>query len=301
MGKQQMKKVEELLHVGERVVIVGASFIAIVLLVAERIPGFSGMFRENIPSFTLFLLSVFVLSFFARERMLTEVAQWRALGLRAVYHNRNDAGQFPVYIDLLNSVQNDLLVVGITLHDVRSQTPLFIEKGRQACYIKLLLMNPRYWKNADPILDPVAAAMGNTLKADFQQALSHIRSLALSMANVQAKLEVRFYHQAPTLSLTVADGDSAAGKMRVELTPHNSSRHGYFRPMLDLQRVGEKDLFSHFYQHYRDLWDNAPTYIRVQDSKVWIDPELDEEISRMLDLPVDWLPQELRATKELNP
>ncbi len=290
-----LKTVESLLVKSEKVLIIGTAITAIAILVAERFLPAPGMFRDDIPSITLFLLSVFVLSFFARERMITELAKWRNLGLQAVYHNRSDPGQFSAYIDLLNGAESDLFVVGITLRDIRAQMPILIEKGKRACSVEFLMMNPRYWRNSDPILDPVAAAAGDTLKADFQLAISQIRILAMSMAGAQAKIEVRFYHQAPTLSLTAVDAAGVTGKMRIEMIPHNSTRHGYFRPMFDLQRAGEKDLFSQFHRHYRALWEDSLAYLRVHDSKVWVNSALDQELSGLLDLPTDWLPQDLSA------
>ncbi len=291
-----MKKIQSLLLLGEKVVIIGTSILAILLLVAERFPPLSGLFREDVPSVTLFLLSIFVLSFFAREQILTEAEKWKSLGMQAIYQNRNDPAQFASYVGLMEGVKNNLFIVGITLKDVpRTQLPLFLEKGKKGCSVELLMLNPRFWKNNDPILDPVAAATNCDLKADFQLAISHIRPLVMSAAGQRAKIEVRFYHQAPSLSLTIADGDSHTGRMRVELTPHNSPQHGYFRPMLDLQPMGGHDLFSQFYKHYRALWENSLPYLRVQDSKVWINRELDKEISKVLDLPPDWLPQELQA------
>ncbi len=292
-----LKRIETWIIKGEQIVVIGTALLALALLIADRFPSLSGMFQEDLPSLTLFLLSIFVLSFFARERMLGEIAKWRALGLQAVYHGRNDPDQFPAYMDLLNHAKRDLFIVGITLKDLRSQMPLLVEKGRQACSIEFLMMDPHYWKNRDPILDPVAAALGENLKADFQLAVAQTRVLAINLANKQGRLDVRFYQQSPTLSLIAVDARSAQARMRIELTPHNSPRHGFFRPLLDIQRAGERDLFGQFHQHYRALWDDSLPYLSVHDSKVWVNLELDQEISGQLDLPADWLPAGLRPAE----
>src|SRR2546426_3483428 len=49
-----------------------------------------------------------------------------------------------------------------------------------------LFRSPEYWKNENPILDPVAAANMIDLRPDFQIAIAHIRALALDMARAHA-------------------------------------------------------------------------------------------------------------------
>jgi len=298
-----MAKIKSVLKQSERIVLIGvvlgSILVAIFVLVIEPFTGWFPELNKYVPAITLILLSSFILFYFARERMLSEYAdyiRWRALGIRTIYRNRTDTAQFDAYIQLLNSVEKDLFIVGITLKDTpRAHMPLLLKKAKQGCSLAFLMLSPKYWKNEDPILDPVAAAVAADLRPNFQMAITTIRALAMSMVEMRAKTEVRFYHQAPTLSLTVVDGNSGFGKMRVELTPHNSPQYGYFRPMLDLEHTASDDLFSQFYQHYRALWDGSPIYLEIRDSRIWVNQALDEEVSSELDLPSDWLPKELQA------
>jgi hypothetical protein len=275
----------------------------------------------RVPAATLLLLSTFVIAYFAherrlsehmeqtneqikrideREKMLVEYMAWKALGIQATYVSRQDTAQLDAYLQLLNDIRKHLFIVGITLKDVpHDHTPLLRLKAGMGCPLEFLMLAPEYWKNRDPVLDPVSAAMGGDLKQAFHQSITNLRALAKGVAKTGGKMEVRFYHQAPTLSLTAVDGGTHSGKMRVELTPHNSTGPDleYFRPMLDLRRAGGGDLFSQFYDHYRALWDDSQAYIRVQDSRVWVNQTLDSEISGpdMLGLSLNWLPGRLQG------
>ena len=162
------------------------------------------------------------------------------------------------------------------------------------------MLSPEYWQNNDPILDPIAAATMGTLRPDFQIAIAHIRALALDMARARAKFEVKFYRQAPTLSLTIVDGQLSKAKMRVELTPHNKPQDEKFRPMLVLRSSSENDLLSQFYKCYLALWEKSECYLKIQDSKVVTNTALDKKISGMLDLGIDWLPDELTPASEIT-
>ena len=292
-----MARWHPLLRKSERVVLVGvavgAIFIALFVLVVEPLTGWLPALHDYVPTITLVLLSSFVLYYFGREQFMVEYTRWKALGIRSVYRSRTDNDQFDEYMRLLSGAEKDLFIVGITLKDLSlDHAPLLLDKARRGCTIRLLMLSPRYWRNQEPILDPVAAAIPADLGPNFQLAIAHIRALAMSMAEAKARMEVRFYHQAPTLSLTIVDGDSASGRMRVELTPHNAPGLDYFRPMLDLERAGSADLCRQFYQQYCALWDIAEPYLAVKDATIQINLAIDQELSAELDLPADWLPDQ---------
>jgi hypothetical protein len=290
----------------ERVILIalatGAILTAGIVLILEPLTGWLPGVHTFVPGITLVLLSSFVLYYFGRERILTDYTRLEALGIRAIYRRRTDENQFDEYMHLLHSAQNNLFIVGITLKDVpRHHMSLLLEKAGRGCSTELLMLSPKYWRNADPVLDPVASAVSSDLKPDFQLAIANIRALAMSMADRKGRMAVRFYSQAPTLSLTIVDGGAASGRMRVELTPHNTPQCEQFRPMLDLDRNGDGDLFGQFYQRYRSLWDASQPYLEVKDSKVWVDKALDKEISGPLGLPANWLPKDLELAERSQP
>jgi hypothetical protein len=232
--------------------------------------------------------------FMRREQMLIDYAKWQELGIKAIYRSRSDPDQGEAYERVLKTARSEIFVVGITLKDLAAgQGDKLLEKAKHGCAIKLLMLSPEYWQNTNPVLDPVAAANMISLRPDFQIAIAHIRTSAMEMARAHASFEVKFYRQAPTLSLTIVDGASSRAKMRVELTPHNK-RHEKFRPILDLRQSGGKDLLSQFYSCYLLLWESAVSYLEVQNSKVKVDSALDVKVSQMLDLGADWLPDELK-------
>lgn len=280
---------------------VGAILLAAFVVIVEPLTGWLPGIHAFVPGITLVLLSTFVLYFFARERMLQDYTRWQGLGIRAIYRSRNDKDQYDEYMQLLQGAEKELFIVGITLKDLsRDHAPLLREKARKGCSIRLLLLSPRYWANSEPVLDPVAAAMSADLAPNFLLAVANLRALAMGMAEVSGKMEVRFYHQAPTLSLTMVDGDTRSARMRVELTPHNTPDCDYFRPMLDLHHSGGSDLCGQFYQRYRALWDASERYLAVSNSRVWVDSALDAEIMEELGLPDDWLPASLQAADAPN-
>lgn len=301
-----MSRLQTLLRRSEQVVVIGvaagAIIVAVLVLVVDPLTGWFPALHNFVPGITLILLSSFVIYYFARERFMGEFVRWKALGIRAIYRRRSDENQFDEYMQLLNNVQHNLFIVGITLKDVpRHHMSLLLDKASRGCVIELLMLSPEYWRNANPVLDPVAAAVATDLRPDFQLAISNIRALAMSMAERKGRMEVRFYHQAPTLSLTVVDGNAGTGRMRVELTPHNIPTCEQFRPMLDLEAAGDTDLFGQFYQRYRSLWDTSEPYLAVVDSKVWADKTIDREILSEIDLPDGWLPKDLEAPEHLGP
>lgn len=237
------------------------------------------------------------------------------LGIVEIYLGRGDFGQMDEYTALLHKASQDLFIVGVTLKDLtREQRPLLHGKATNGgCSVRLLMLTPLRWGNQQPVLDPVEP--GN-LKEHFTSSLSSIRELAL---NVVAKpnegsaprtgkgtgglratkkttrnaLEVRFYDQAPALSLAVADAKSEMGKMRVEFTPHNETFLGdYFRPMMDLIPRGN-GLFEKFYMHYNGLWEKSTPYIRVSGAMIYRNNNLDNEISELLGLKKKWASDEL--------
>ena len=301
-----MLKLRSWLKRSEKVILiamsVGAIAIAAIVLIVEPLTGWLPGVQGFVPGITLILLSSFVLYYFARERILADYTRWKGLGIRAIYRCRTDENQFDEYMSLLHGVQRELFIVGITLKDVpRHHMSLLLETAGRGCSIELLMLSPEYWKNADPVLDPVAAAVSSDLKPDFQLAIANIRALAMSMVEKRGRMKVRFYRQAPTLSLTIVDGSTASGRMRVELTPHNTPQCEQFRPMLDLDRNGDNDLFGQFHQRYRSLWDCSRRYLEVKDSKVWVDKALDKEISGHLGLPANWLPKDLELVERSQP
>jgi|GEM_PF-5432845 len=271
--------------------------VSIGIIIIEPIIGWPGGLREHIPAISLFLLSSFALYYLQREQVVSDYEQWKDLGIEAIYSTRLESGQAESYMRLLKSIRSEIFVVGITLKDVpRDHGALLLEKGKRGRSIRLLMLSPEYWRNSDPVLDPVAAATQGNLRPDFQIAISHIRALALDMARARATFEIKFYNQAPTLSLTIVDGQTNKAKMRVELTPHNRPQEEKFRPMLVLRRSTENDLFGQFYKCYLALWEKSQLYLKIHDSKVIMDPLLDKKISEMLDLGTDWLPDELKPS-----
>jgi hypothetical protein len=301
-----MTKLRSWLRRSEKIILialaVGAIVIAAIVLIVEPLTGWLPEIHDFVPGITLVLLSSFVLYYFARERILADYSRWKGLGIRAIYRRRTDENQFDEYMNLLHGVQRDLFIVGITLKDVpRHHMSLLLETAGRGCSVELLMLSPEYWRNADPVLDPVAAAVSSDLRPDFQVAIANIRALAMSMVEKKGRMEVRFYRQAPTLSLTIVDGGTASGRMRVELTPHNTPQCEQFRPMLDLECNGDSDLFGQFHQRYRSLWDASPRYLEVKDSRIRVDKALDKEISDALGLPANWLPKDLELAERSEP
>jgi hypothetical protein len=269
--------------------------VSLAVVILEPLLGWPASLQEHVPGISLFLLSTFALYYVQREQVITEYLRWKDFGIEAIYSTRLDSGQAESYRHLLQSIRKEIFIVGITLKDVpRDHGALLFDKGKNGRAIKLLMLSPEYWRNDDPVLDPVAAATQGNLRPDFQIAISHIRALALDMARAGVDFEVKFYRQAPTLSLTIVDGQEPGAKMRVELTPHNRPQEEKFRPMLVLRRSSESDLFSQFYKCYLALWQKSQAYIRIVDSKVMTDAALDKKISDILDLGFDWLPDELK-------
>lgn len=301
-----MSRLMYLLRQSDRIVLivflVACLIVSGIILIIEPIIGWPKALHEHIPAITLFLLSSFAIYYMKSEQVLADYAKWKELGIKAVYRSRSDSDQGEAYSRMLKTARSEIFVVGITLKDLpQLHGSLLVEKGKKGCSIKLLILSPEYWQNDNPILDPVAAAMatmgklGNGLRPDFQIAIAHIRVLAMDMARAHSDFEVRFYRQAPTLSLTIVDGESSRAKMRVELTPHNRPGDEQFRPILDLRQSSGRDLLTQFYKSYLALWSHALSYLDVQGSRVRLDQALDNEISEMLDLGTDWLPDELKA------
>lgn len=295
-----MSKLMSLLREIDRYLLIAIATACLLLcatiIVLEPIVGWPASLREHIPEIALFLLASFIAYYMRREQVLRDYAKWKELGIKGVYRSRSDPDQGEAYLRMMKTARTEIFVVGITLKDLaRENGGLLLQKAKSGLSIKLLMLSPEYWKNDNPILDPIAAAAMTNLRPDFQIAIAHIRALAMEMARVHAKFEVKFYRQAPTLSLTMIDGASSRAKMRVELTPHNRLDEK-FRPMLDLRQSGGKDLLTQFYSSYLALWATATGYLEVQGSKIKPALELDAQVSKMLDLGADWLPEELKVT-----
>lgn len=298
--------------------------------------------QERIPAGILILLSTYVFTFLtgyerhvenmsstvndykdvveqARAGIAEHLRRWDKLGITEIYRSREDPGQKEVYMKLLQMANTDLLIVGVTLKDIiGEQRTTFIEKASNGCKIRLLLLTPKRWRNVEPVLDPIEAA---DLKQHFITSFQNIRRLALAIAkkppektrsrrgtrppiNVSAyAFEVRFYDQAPTLSLSVADAGLDSGRMRVEFTPHNETdKKGFtsFRPMMDL--VPKNDgLFSQFYSHYNSLWEASPVYLGVTGTKIHRLSQMDDFLSKELGLKENWVQKELIGADLTNP
>jgi hypothetical protein len=248
----------------------------------------------------------------SRAGMAEHVRKWERLGITEIYRSRDDDGQKQEYLKLLRKASEDLFIIGVTLKDLTlHEQPTLIDKATSGCSVRLLMLLPARWKNESPILDPVESG---DLKEHFVSSLRNLRKIALivSKKNEDVKpkrrrtigrsrlpkktpgysLEVRFYDQSPALSMSVADAHLESGRMRVEFTPHNETDRGaYFRPMLDL--VPKDDgLLGLFYLHYSGLWDKSKPYLCVSGSKIYVNSQLDKEVSELLSLRNDWVPTE---------
>jgi hypothetical protein len=248
----------------------------------------------------------------SRAGIAEHVRKWERLGIVDIYRSRDDPGQKQAYIQMVGSAVSDLFIVGVTLKYVtRSDQPMLIEKAANGCSVRLLMLTPARWKNEHPILDPVETG---DLKEDFISALRNIRKIASTIAKKNSSVkplrgrkasgqgqykrpgknsfEVRFYDQAPALSMTIADAHLASGRMRVEFTPHNENDKGpYFRPMMDL--ISREDsLFRQFNLHYNGLWDSSIPYVCVSGSKIYPNSKIDIEVSEMFGMPENWAPNE---------
>ena len=316
---------------GERLVLGALAIVALVISLAVVIGewlGLSYTLREHLPAGILVLLATYVLFFlFGYERRIDSITKGMAdckhvvelsragmsehaqkldaLGVAQLYPGRNAPGQIDNFNRTLASATKELFIVGITLKDLtRNQRPLLLQKALEGCSVQLLMLTPARWPNRDPVLDPIETG---DLKDHFTSAIRNIRDLANELtASAPSRqsdhhtqnthghrvlFEVRFYNQAPALSMAVADGTTKGAQMRVEFTPHNETDQGdFFRPMMDLVPA-EKGLLRHFYANYKGLWEKCKdsAYIVVRGNQVCRSAILDTMIHGELGLSEDWI------------
>lgn len=236
----------------------------------------------------------------AVNRICTHCLQ---LGVQAIYKSRVSPGQQDTYKRLISEASEDLLIVAITLTDMvdpdKEQRSVFYQKvPSDECSLRMLIVNPKFWANTNPVIYPVAPLRSPTagvsqpgdLRYNFSEGITRLVKLANDISDeIRGKdnkgyMEVRFYNVAPTLTLTIAD--KAKGHMRLELSPYNVPDSGlpYFRPLIDLRPIYNGDLYSEFYQRYEKLWhaNSHQTFIRVDSQRPdvnWnlIDPR-DQEV-----------------------
>ena len=234
-------------------------------------------YKENFPEVTLILAALIMLQVMRKERKSLDSER---LGISAIYKDRQDTEQLRTYHALTREFNKSLFLVGFTLKD--TLTDDFRQCVAKKCHdrkhmhIRLLMLSPEFHRNVDPVLNPLAADE-NALFNDYQLSLTNIESLAKEIHKTNASLEVRFYREAPTLSLTIADDR----KMRVEMAPHNVSDLDPFRPMMDLTSKG--DLFKEFTERYDRLWDDPSTviYFRVDHGQLYtVDEDIVTEITK---------------------
>lgn len=246
--------------------------------------------QDHAPMITVILLSLYVLAYL--EQGETKRDRMRQLGIKNIFRDRLDEGQMASYQALLATAAHELFIVGITLKDLsREQGKHLRDRAAVGCTIELLMLSPKFRSNKNPILDPVAHAETQDLTSAFNSAISKIRKLADDISKTKnGKLTVRFYETAPTLSLTVKDGRHPRGRMHLEIIPHQISS-APFRPIMDISKDGEDELFSDIYKRYRALWDESLVYIEVDSLKspsITVNSVLDHEISKWLGLEPKW-------------
>ncbi len=239
--------------------------------------------RENAPLVILALLSLYILAYLEQDgpkrNLLAE------LGIENIFRSRKEQGQIGSYQNLLASAKVTLFIVGITVRDISHDEDGYLRaKAAEGCRIDLLMLHPKFSKNINPILDPVAHAENHDLTHAFAEAMVRVRALAEDVSKTTGTLTVKFYDTAPTLSLTVKDGDTHDGQMHVEIVPHQVRRRATFRPILDLRKYGEREIFSEIYQRYRALWDASCLYIQADSKGIKLNSSLDQEISRDLNI-----------------
>jgi hypothetical protein len=252
------------------------------------------------PWITLILLSLFVLAYLEKERARQQLLQAAQLGIKEIYRSRVDQDQIREYEDLLGHAKQSLFIVGVTLKDLsREPGNHLLKRAADGCQIDLLMLSPQFRDNHNPVLDPVAASTGkDVLRNNFYTAIASIRQLALTIRQQnqeltgakKGKLTVRFYTTAPTVSLTVRDGETAHARMHVEVIPHQIFQSP-FRPIMNIEKAKDDGFFAEFYRRYRALWADsaAMTYIEVGHSgNMKVNCDIDAQLSDWLGLPLEW-------------
>ncbi len=241
---------------------------------------------RDVPLITLLLLSLYVLASMQHDRAQPHLTRAADLGIKNIYKSRVDEGQMASYLELLQGAKKELFIVGITLKDVGAdQFDHLVERASSGCQVDLLMLSPKFRANKDPILDPVAR---RDLTPNFCLAIEKIRGLAKAIREKEGRLTVKFYETAPTVSLTVRDGNSQRGRMHIEVIPHQTG--AIFRPILDVAKEGKDEIFSEFYGRYRALWKDSREYISVDPkwSDIRVNEKLDHDVSEWLSINPDW-------------
>jgi len=284
------------LRKAEDIVLWAVALCSILILVADIIlpESWKHLVAEQAPVLTLLLLSLFVLAYLRHTRLRSRLDNALRLGVKEIYLSRYDEEQIKAYRELLNGAERELFIVGVTLRDLsREQSQHICDRIKQGCNVDLLMLSPRFWENKDPILDPVAHALGAfALKSNFYTSIVNIRLLAKQIRSGRygGKFTVRFYSNVPTVSLTVQDGETARARMHVEVLPHQVPVSP-FRPIMNIEKTGDDGLFKEFYDRYRQLWDDSEIYIEVCrefNSGMKVARNLDAEICTLLALPANW-------------
>lgn len=241
----------------------------------------------DVPLITLLLLSLYILISLQHDHPQQHLSRAADLGIKNIYKSRDDEGQMASYLDLVQGAKRELFIVGITLKDMSAaQFERVVDRASAGCQIDLLMLSPSLRRNIDPILDPVA---NRDLTPYFCIAIAGIRRLAKTIRRRNGRLTVKFYTTAPTVSLTIRDGNSPRGRMHIEVIPHQTSG-AIFRPILEVSKEGRDEIFTEFYERYRALWADSREYIRVDPkwSDIKVDEKLDQDVSAWLSINPDW-------------
>ena len=206
-----------------------------------------------------------------------------SVGITDFFINRETGDQLNSFSMMINNAKSEIFIVGVTLNEVPSNNrSIFVKKALNKCKLEFLMLNPIYFKNEFPKIDPTTT---HDLKGPFSHAIKSFRRLAVDIAkstnDKDIRFEVKFYDQSPTMSLVFCD----KMEMHVELSPHNKDLlDAKFRPLFKIKKITENDLFESFYDNYRDLWEHhdITSYIKLEGSKIILTG--DNEISEMLNI-----------------